>query len=240
MQQHPSWRDRYYATYINHVLAVALEQENRNQRSERPINKRPPPIDVDLANNNHTQRSIEGLSATEPKASASTTTSTSSTGASSAFESPASAVFSSASHCNSTSWLTPQSSPESASFAVSRSPISPCTPFRTSTTTKLQLISPSTPSPIPAQEASTCVTCGASFTGTHQHRASNLKRHERTMHKRRSKLICSEEGCEVEFNRSDNLRKHKKTAHGIEEPLIRKTHGKKRRSSDLKEITAWI
>ena len=241
MQQHPRWRDRYYATYIDHVLAVALEQENRKQISQKPSNKRPPPINVDLANSNYSQRSSERLSATDPKASASTTESASSTGVSSIFESPASAVLSSASHYKSTAWLTPQSSPESSSFAVSRSPISPCTPFRTSiTTNSLTLISPNTPSPTAIQATSTCLTCGASFTGSQQHRASNLKRHERTMHKRKSKLVCSERGCEVEFSRSDNLRKHRKTAHGIEEPLKRKGHGKKRRSSDLKAITTWI
>lgn len=241
MQQHPRWRDRYYATYIDNALAVALEQENRKQISNRTSSKRPPPINVDLANSNYSQRSPGRLSAMDPKASASTTESIPSTGMSSVFESPASAAFSSASHRKSTSWLTPQSSPESSSFGVSRSPISPCTPFRTSiTTNSLTLISPSTPSPTSTQATSTCLTCGASFTGSQQHRASNLKRHERTMHKRRSKLVCSEGGCEVEFSRSDNLRKHKKTAHGIEEPLKRKAHGKKRRSSDLKEITTWI
>ncbi|KAL8824075.1 MAG: hypothetical protein Q9191_005322 [Dirinaria sp. TL-2023a] len=241
MQQRPRWRDRYYATYIDNALAVALEQENRKLISNKPSNKRPPPIDVDLANSNYSQKFLEHLSATELKASASTTGSQSSTEISSVFESPASAVFSSASHCKSTSWLTPQSSPESSSFAVPRSPISPCTPFRSPISANpFTLISASTPSPTSTQATSTCLKCGASFTGSQQHRASNLKRHERTMHKRGAKLVCAEGGCGVEFSRSDNLRKHKKTAHGIEEPLRRKSHGKRRRSSDLKEITTWI
>lgn len=137
--------------------------------------------------------------------------------------------------------LTPQTSPETSSFAVSRSPISPCTPFGALTATaSRQLVSPCTASPISAHSTSTCQTCGATFSGTHQHRASNLKRHERTMHRQRSKLKCSEEGCDVEFSRSDNLRKHKKTAHGIEDPLKRESHGKSKRPSDLKEIIVWI
>ena len=241
MEQDPSWRDRYYATYIDNILAVSTEQDNEKRRSLKPPSKRPPPINTALANSGRKKPSLTSSSFTSSKPKAATTGSLPSTSTSDTFESPVSALFSSTSRHESGTWTTPATSPETCAFAIAPSPISPCTPVRGIAKSSLPcLVSPCTPSPTTAINTSVCSRCGATFTGNPQHRTSNLKRHERTMHRRRSKLLCPEVGCGVEFSRSDNLRKHRKTAHGIEEPFMRKSRGKTRRPSDLKEITTWI
>lgn len=239
MQQGPRWRHRYYATYIDHILAVSTEQDNETRRSLKPTAKRPPPIDTVLANSGPKKASTVSPASDKPQPA--TAGSLTSSSASDAFHSPASALFTGTSRHNSGTWTTPTTSPETCAFAIAPSPISPCTPVQGRATSNPScLVSPCTPSPITAMNTSVCSRCGATFTGNHQHRTSNLKRHERTMHRRRSKLLCPEAGCGVEFSRSDNLRKHRKTAHGIEEPLRRQSRGKTRRPSDLKEITTWI
>lgn len=103
MQQDPNWRDRYYATHIDNVLAVALEQENKRHKLKKPVNRRPPPIDVSLANSSRKRRSFGTPSPSEPKAKTRVTESLPTTGTSSAFESPASAMFSNKSCPNSAS-----------------------------------------------------------------------------------------------------------------------------------------
>lgn len=241
MQQSSSWRDRYYATYVDHILAVSTEQDNEKRRSLNLSGKRPPPIDTALANSGLKKPSVISASSSTGRPRSSTTGSLSSALTSAKFESPLSAIFSSTSRHHSGTWTTPATSPETNAFAIAPSPISPCTPTHDTKASKLQaLVSPCTPSPKTALNTSVCSRCGATFTGNPQHRTSNLKRHERTMHRRRSKLSCPETGCGVEFSRSDNLRKHRKTTHGIEEPLKRQSRGKSRRPSDLKEITTWI
>ena len=236
MEQDSSWRDRYYAAYIDEILAVNLEQENKKRKSLKPLGKSPSPIDVNLANSGRKRRSLTGPSSANAETGIATSSSLPSTATSSGFDSPLCSC-----DRNSTSWATPQSSPETSSFSIPHSPISPCTPFGTlATVTSMAIVSPCTPPPPTAPSTSSCANCGATFTGSHQHRTSNLRRHERTMHRRRSKLVCPQEGCGVEFSRSDNLRKHRKTAHGLEEPLDKKSKRMARKPSDLKEITTWI
>lgn len=239
MQQDTEWRHRYYATYLDHILAVSMEQHNEKRRSLKPTSKRPPPIDTALANSGH--RKASNIHPTSDNPQPATVGSPTSSSASEGLNSPTSALFTGTSRHDSGMWTTPTTSPETSAFAIAPTLISPCTPSHgRGARNPSCLVSPCTPSPTTASNTSVCSRCGATFTGNHQHRTSNLKRHERTMHRRTSKLLCPETGCGVEFSRSDNLRKHRKTAHGIEEPLRRQSRGKTRRPSDLKEITTWI
>ena len=241
MQQDPSWRDRYYATYIDHILAVTTEQANEKRRSLKSSAKRPPPIDTALANSGLKKASLVSSSAQRGNLSSATIASLKSEPSSDISESPVSAMFSSTDRHQSGPLTTPSTSPETSAFAIAPSPVSPCTPAQGIVKSTVHApLSPCTPSPKTAPNTSVCSHCSATFTGNPQHRTSNLKRHERTMHRGRSKLLCPESGCGVEFSRSDNLRKHRKTAHGIEEPVRRQSRGKARRPSDLKEITTWI
>ena len=79
-------------------------------------------------------------------------------------------------------------------------------------------ISPLSPSfPISNSETTHCQSCQATFTGTLQHRRSNLKRHMRTSrrHSGHAALKCPELGCNSTLMRTDNLAKHLQSQHGL-------------------------
>ena len=93
-------------------------------------------------------------------------------------------------------------------------------------------ISPLSPSlPIPDSETTHCSSCGATFTGTPQHRRSNLKRHMRTSrrHGAHAALKCPESGCKSTLMRTDNLAKHLETQHGFSRLLDRQDPEKRSR-----------
>ena len=63
-----------------------------------------------------------------------------------------------------------------------------------------------------------CTQCKTTFTGTRQHRESNLKRHMNDKHKQ-IQLDCTE--CDKKFGRTDSRRRHRLSAHGIDDPPVR-------------------
>ena len=232
-QANSAWRDRYFAAYIDGVLATSLEQRNRQQQSMINRVKRPAPINTALANSSQaksdSQPVTSTLSSAGSSASLSLRGSLPSSATSSYIETPTVAAWSQTTSANNSNWTTPQVSPEkpiftlpSAEQAVSTASTSPSSPTNATSNTSL------------------CHICNAAFSGNLQYRTSNLRRHERTVHRRLSKLLCPEPGCGVECGRSDNLRKHRRTAHGFEEPMRRHVRGKRRRGSEVAEITNWI
>ena len=232
-QTNPTWRDRYYAAYVDGVLATSLELQNRQQRTSRARAKRPSPINTALANSGQSRVIPSHVSSALPSASSSAglnaRDSYSSSATSSTLETPTIAAWSQNTSANNSNWTTPQVTPEKSIFTLPP-------------TTQSMSIAPSSPtSPTnTSPRISFCPTCNAAFSGNLQYRTSNLRRHERTVHRRLSKLLCPEPGCGVECGRSDNLRKHRRTAHGVEEPVRRQVRGKRRRGSEVAEITNWI
>ena len=82
-------------------------------------------------------------------------------------------------------------------------------------------LSPTSPTfPTPDTEISRCHLCPATFTGTPQHRRSNLQRHMRTSrrHSGQGGFKCPEQGCVSTLMRTDNLSKHLQTIHGFSSP----------------------
>ena len=229
--QETNWRDRYYAAYIDGVLATALERRNKRQKTLFSRSRRPAPINTDLANSIQSKPSLRlplsAPSSDDTRAGLDHRDSFPSSATSSSFETPTIPAWSQNTSATNSNWTTPQVSPEKPVFTIPPAdpplPIAPASP-----------ISPS------SRNSSVCLNCNASFTCNLQYRTSNLRRHERTVHRRSSKLLCPEPGCGVECGRSDNLRKHRKTAHGIEEPKGRQVRGKRRRGSEVAEITNWI
>ena len=228
--QDPGWRDRYYAAYVDGVLATSLEQHTIMQRSELSRRRRPAPIDTVLANNDQTRLSTKQLLSAPSSGGSSADPargSFPSSATSSSFETPTIAAWSQNTSANNSNWTTPQVTPEKAIFTIPPS--------------EHTIPIPTAPHTSPANSStSMCPTCNAAFSGNLQYRTSNLRRHERTVHRRLSKLLCPEPGCGVECGRSDNLRKHMRTAHCIEEPMRRQVRGKRRRGSEVAEITNWI
>ena len=234
MQQADSaWRDRYFAAYVDGVLATSLEQRNRQQQSLINRAKRPAPINTTLANSGQaksdSQLVLSNLPSAGSSAGLSLRDSLPSSATSSSIETPIVAAWSQNTSANNSNWTTPQVSPEKPIFTLP--PAGQAVPTA----------SASPPSPTNAtSKTSLCHICNAAFSGNLQYRTSNLRRHERTVHRRLSKLLCPEPGCGVECGRSDNLRKHRRTAHGVEEAVRRHIRGKRRRGSEVAEITNWI
>ena len=233
--QDPGWRDRYYAAYVDGVLATSTEQYTMKQRSVLSRQRRPAPIDTALANKDQAGLSTKQQSSGPSSGGSSADLgrdffardSFASSATSSSYETPTIAAWSQNTSANNSNWTTPQVTPEKALFTIP--PSDHAIPIPTAQHT------------LPANTStSMCPTCHASFSGNLQYRTSNLRRHERTVHRRLSKLLCPEPGCGVECGRSDNLRKHMRTAHGIEEPVRRQVRGKRRRGSEVAEITNWI
>lgn len=232
-QANSAWRDRYFAAYIDGVLATSLEQRNRQQQSLITRAKRPAPINTALANSGQAKSDSQPVTSSLPSAGSSAglslRDSLPSSATSSSIETPTVAAWSQNSSANNSNWTTPQVSPEKPIFTLP--------PARQA----VSAASTSPPSPTNAtSNTSLCHICNAAFSGNLQYRTSNLRRHERTVHRRLSKLLCPEPGCGVECGRSDNLRKHRRTAHGVEEPTRRHVRGKRRRGSEVAEITNWI
>ena len=104
-------------------------------------------------------------------------------------------------------------------------------------------ISPWSPSfPIPNSETTRCSSCGATFTGTPQHRRSNYKRHMRTSrrHSAHAALQCPKSGCKSTLMRTDNLAKHLQSQHGVSRFLDRQDPIKRdRRVGDLELLSMW-
>ncbi|KAL8926431.1 MAG: hypothetical protein Q9208_002974 [Pyrenodesmia sp. 3 TL-2023] len=69
-----------------------------------------------------------------------------------------------------------------------------------------------TQAPIPL-DTSLCPICDTPFTGTFQHRMSNLNRHIKYKHRGLGKFRCQTEGCNKEYTRPDNLLKHQRVKH---------------------------
>ena len=233
-QANSSWRDRYFAAYVDGVLAASLEHRNRQQQSLINRAKRPAPINTALANSGQAKSDSQLVSSNLPSAGSSAGLSLKdslpSSATSSSIETPTVAAWSRNTSANNSNWTTPQVSPEKHIFTLP--PKGP--PVSTTS-------SASPPSPTnPTSNTSLCHICNAAFSGNLQYRTSNLRRHERTVHRRLSKLLCPEPGCGVECGRSDNLRKHRRTAHGVEEPVRRHVRGKRRRGSEIAKITNWI
>ena len=205
------------------------------QRSVLSRQRRPAPIDTALANKDQAGLSTKQQSSGPSSGGSSADLgrdlfardSSASSATSSSYETPTIAAWSQNTSANNSNWTTPQVTPEKALFTIP--PSDHAIPIPTAQHT------------LPANTStSMCPTCHASFSGNLQYRTSNLRRHERTVHRRLSKLLCPEPGCGVECGRSDNLRKHMRTAHGIEEPVRRQVRGKRRRGSEVAEITNWI
>ena len=231
-QANPAWRDRYFAAYIDGVLATSLEQRNR-QQSLITRAKRPAPINTALANRGQAKSDSQPVTSNLPSAGSSAglsiRDSLPSSATSSSIETPVVAAWSQNSSANNSNLTTPQVSPEKPIFTLP--------PAEQAMSTA----STSPPSPTNAtSNTSLCHICNAAFSGNLQYRTSNLRRHERTVHRRISKLLCPEPGCSVECGRSDNLRKHRRTAHGVEEPTRKHVRGKRRRGSEVAKITDWI
>ena len=70
-------------------------------------------------------------------------------------------------------------------------------------------------------EKAHCDMCSKSFSGTRQHRESNLKRHMNDIHQLGMRLCCMEPGCGKMCGRADNLRSHRLKVHGIDDPRVR-------------------
>ena len=60
-----------------------------------------------------------------------------------------------------------------------------------------------------------------SFSGSRQHRESNLKRHMNDIHQQGVRLCCPESGCSKRCGRADNMRSHLLKMHGIDPPRLR-------------------
>lgn len=67
--------------------------------------------------------------------------------------------------------------------------------------------------PLPAVATLYCPTCYQAFKGVYG--ISNRQRHIRSTHLRRTKYVCAELGCGIEYSRTDNLRKHQRAVHGL-------------------------
>lgn len=81
-----------------------------------------------------------------------------------------------------------------------------------------------------------CEWCSKSFSGTRQHRESNLKRHMNDVHQQGSRLICSEPGCGKKCGRADNLRNHRLKMHGIDDPRSRPSNPRRLRKSTRRRM----
>ena len=155
---------------------------------------------------------------------------------------------------NATSSVSPTSPTSSTVFtSTSSSPTSPTSWTLTSapeedtvgglvgspTNTPISPLSPSIP--IPDSEATHCSSCGAKFTGTPQHRRSNLKRHMRTSrrHSGPAALKCPESGCKSTLMRTDNLAKHLQSQHGITRSSDRQDIKRSRRVTDWELLSMW-
>ena len=76
-----------------------------------------------------------------------------------------------------------------------------------------------------------CDMCSKSFSGTRQHRESNLKRHMNDIHQLGLRLCCTEPGCGKMCGRADNLRSHRLKVHGIDDPRVRPSNSTRHRKS---------
>lgn len=76
-----------------------------------------------------------------------------------------------------------------------------------------------------------CDMCSKSFSGTRQHRESNLKRHMNDIHQLGLRLCCTEPGCRKMCGRADNLRSHRLKVHGIDDPRVRPSNSTRHRKS---------
>ena len=76
-----------------------------------------------------------------------------------------------------------------------------------------------------------CDMCSKSFSGTRQHRESNLKRHMNDIHQLGLRLRCMEPGCGKLCGRADNLRNHRLKVHGIDDPRIRPSNSTRHKKS---------
>ena len=76
-----------------------------------------------------------------------------------------------------------------------------------------------------------CDICSKSFSGTRQHRESNLKRHMNDIHQQGLRLCCKEPGCSKMCGRADNLRSHRLKIHGIDDPRVRPSSSTRHRKS---------
>lgn len=94
----------------------------------------------------------------------------------------------------------------------------------------------SAPSPsFSSTDVTRCPLCPAFFTGAARDRASNLRRHMRTMrdHGNAVGLLCTVPGCGSILSRSDNLGKHIRTVHqGDTGTMLRRQDARKRRRRD--------
>lgn len=111
----------------------------------------------------------------------------------------------------------PLSSPHPSSYPPSffaQLPVTDSHPAASSTTPRTKPPSPPVPPPTrttrPSSTPILLTCCSATFTGTY--RASNLRRHQRTLHER-EKVKCLYAGCEKRFPRSDNMAVHMESAH---------------------------
>ena len=108
------------------------------------------------------------------------------------------------------------------------------------TNTPISPLSPS--SPIPNSETTRCSSCGATFTGTLQHRRSNYKRHMRTArrHSAHAALQCPISGCKSTLMQTDNLAKHLQSQHGVSRLLNRQDPIKRdRRVGNWEWLSMW-
>lgn len=83
--------------------------------------------------------------------------------------------------------------------------------------------------PPPKRSVTRCHLCNQPFKGDHQNRASNVRRHLKTVHHQGQLLTCGEPGCSKVCGRADNLRKHRLSAHNIQDPIRRPISSKRSR-----------
>lgn len=250
-----NWRDRYYATCIDNVEAIFLEstvkplQDQSRDNAGLPNSVRLPsypgsgaltvsetPTSALSNGSSHSSESSNpsiSIASSSPSAiseSSASSVSGQSQAAASASAAP-SMVFVATKSC-----LTSTSKRHQCSTgSISDDPNLTCSPFATvSASTSPETAVATTPSsatytvsPSSEKNKAYCELCSKSFSGTRQHRQSNLKRHMNDVHQQSLRLLCSEPGCGKRCGRADNLRNHRLKVHGIDDPRVRPSNSKR-------------
>ncbi len=244
----PNWRHPYHALYIDYVQATSLQLATKQNfklscLTSTGCSVTPPgdPVSVNSspitcgtplsATSSGTSSSYNSFASATSDASLSSiksSTSAASTGSSSSSNS----FFSTTSSCTAVS---PASSlSQDSKIGTNGMWTWPSTPTSVeSNSLSSPGESPSSMQPPRGKMLTYCPSCNKPFKGSAQNRASNLKRHRKTVHHEGELLSCAEPGCEKVCGRSDNLRKHRWTAHNIRDPVKQPSSSKRRRKCPI-------
>ena len=255
----PSWRDPFYAACINDIqamLSCISSDIETTDRHDKDFRSSPYPGNPSTYHSHTPQPdSRTPVSAVTSQSSTSSESSQTLTGKSSsptALDSPASSVGSENQKANQTlAESSKLSTPvDACTLSTSKHRHSTISLTRDDTTSACDQSSPQTTKasrktaiaaspdsptyaafpPLDDGKAH-CDMCSKSFSGTRQHRESNLKRHMNDIHQLGLRLCCTEPGCGKMCGRTDNLRSHRLKVHGIDDPPARPSNSTRHRKS---------